>query len=161
MLSKSNMIFTLVVVVALGGLAATYINVINGGGSVAMGFADPENAEMVALGKNVYGENCADCHGKNLEGQPNWRVRTADGPLPPPPHDVTGHTWHHPDQILLEITARGGQATAPAGFISGMPAFGEILSDDEILAVLAFIKTKWPMDVRKRQAQVSRRAAQQ
>lgn len=33
---------------------------------------------------------------------------------------------------------------APAGYESDMPAFGGILSDDEIRAVLAFIKSTWP-----------------
>ena len=160
--SKSNLIFVLVIVIALGGLAATYLNVIGGGGeTVTEAFADPDNAEMVARGQTIYGENCADCHGKNLEGQPNWRVKTAEGVLPAPPHDVTGHTWHHADQILFNITKLGGQAAAPAGFTSGMPGFGDSLKDDDILAVLAYIKSRWPKDIRNRQAQMSRRTAEQ
>jgi len=159
--SRSTLMIAVVIVVALGGFATAYINAIGGGGSTPTAFADPDNAAMVAQGQTVYNENCAECHGKNLEGQPNWRVKTPEGVLPAPPHDVTGHTWHHADPVLLNITRQGGQANAPAGFISGMPGFGEVLSEDDIVATLAYIKSRWPEDVRKRQAMMSRKVAAQ
>ena len=43
--------------------------------------ADPDNAEQVALGQQVYTSFCAGCHGVNLEGQPNWRQRLTTGQL--------------------------------------------------------------------------------
>ena len=49
---------------------------------------------VVKEGKKVYRTYCAVCHGKNLEGQPNWETFGADGRLPAPPHDESGHTWH-------------------------------------------------------------------
>ena len=159
--SRPNLIFTAITVVVLGGLAAAYINVISGGGASVTAFADPDNAAMVAHGETLYVENCAECHGQNLEGQPNWQIKNADGILPAPPHDATGHTWHHADQLLFDITKRGGQAAAPKGFISGMPEFGEILSDDDILATLAYIKSRWPQEIRKRQAMMTRKMASQ
>lgn len=113
--------------------------------------ARASDAELVARGKVVYAENCADCHGADLQGEPNWRVKKADGTLPAPPHDETGHTWHHHDQLLFDYTKHGGQALAPDGFKSNMPAFGEVLSDNDIWAVLAFIKSRWPTDVQRRQ----------
>ena len=67
----------------------------------------PENLELVALGKQVYATQCASCHGANLEGQTNWQVRGPDGKLPAPPHDQTGHTWHHSDAHLFELTKYG------------------------------------------------------
>ena len=57
--------------------------------------ADATDPELVALGASVYAQHCAACHGRELEGEPNWRRRKADGTLPAPPHDATGHTWHH------------------------------------------------------------------
>ena len=77
--------------------------------------------------------------------------------LPAPPHDASGHTWHHPDQLLFEITKFGGQKNAPEGFISAMPEFGDILNDEEIWASLAYIKSRWPENIRKRHAQMSER----
>lgn len=122
------------------------------------GGADPENPEQVALGKRVYAAQCAACHGVKLEGQPNWRSRKADGTLPAPPHDQTGHTWHHADGLLFTLTKKGGQAVAPPGFTSAMPGYGEILTDGEIWAVLAYIKSRWPQNILIRQASINERA---
>jgi mono/diheme cytochrome c family protein len=63
--------------------------------------------------------------------------------MPAPPHDESGHTWHHPDDMLFDITKHGIARYAPPGYQSDMPAFGGVLSDDEIRAVLAFIKSHW------------------
>jgi len=118
--------------------------------------ADAGDAGMVALGRAVYTEHCAACHGKALEGEPNWRTPKADGTLPAPPHDDSGHTWHHGDALLFRYTKEGGAAIAPAGFKSGMPGFGGTLSDAQIWAVLAFIKSTWPEPVRRRQDLMNR-----
>ena len=64
--------------------------------------------------------------------------------MPAPPHDESGHTWHHADGVLFAITKRGlVPPHAPVGYESDMPAFGGKLSDEEIWAVLAFIKSHW------------------
>jgi len=62
---------------------------------------------VVQAGEKIYQAQCASCHGPNLEGQPDWRTRDANGFLPAPPHDATGHTWHHADDLLFEITKYG------------------------------------------------------
>ena len=107
--------------------------------------ADPA---LVMRGKTVYDQNCASCHGAKLEGQPNWRERLPNGRLPAPPHDASGHTWHHPDSVLIAIIRDGlvpGQ-TAPEGYQSDMPAYRGTLTDDDIVAVLAYIKSNWPAE---------------
>ena len=114
-------------------------------------FADPENPVQVAIGQSAYGENCAACHGAKLLGQANWRVRKPNGKLPAPPHDETGHSWHHSDDVLFGITKKGIAGYASPGYESDMPAFGEILTDEEIWAVLAFIKSRWPKEIQSRQ----------
>ena len=119
--------------------------------------ADPTDASLVALGQTVYADHCSECHGKNLEGEPNWRVRNADGVLPAPPHDETGHTWHHGDDLLFNYTKGGGQKIAGPGFTSGMPPFEDVLSDKEIWAALAFIKSRWPERILRRQQSITAR----
>jgi mono/diheme cytochrome c family protein len=122
---------------------------------------DPDDKAQVAQGQVVYRAQCARCHGAKLEGQPNWKERQANGRLPAPPHDASGHTWHHPDTELFGITKHGLAPYAPQGYESDMPAFDGKLSDDQIAAVLAYIKSTWPPDVRERQARISDQAAQQ
>ncbi|HEY0844275.1 MAG TPA: c-type cytochrome [Noviherbaspirillum sp.] len=119
----------------------------------ARGFIDPTDKALVARGKDVYARHCASCHGANLEGQPEWRKRLQNGRLPAPPHDQTGHTWHHPDPLLFDIVKNGlvPGKTAPKGYQSDMPAYAGVLSDQDITAVLAFIKSTWPDEVRETQ----------
>jgi mono/diheme cytochrome c family protein len=121
--------------------------------------ADPRNPQKVALGAKVYAEQCAACHGANLEGQPDWRQRRANGRLPAPPHDESGHTWHHPDAVLFAITKRGlVPPYAPPNYESDMPAFGGKLSDEEIWSVLAYIKSRWPAAILPVRAEMTRNA---
>jgi len=95
-------------------------------------------------GAKLYAQHCGACHGMKLEGQPNWRQRLPSGRLPAPPHDESGHTWHHPDEVLFGITKRGlVPPYAPPGYASDMPAFAAVLSDAEIRAVLAYIASHW------------------
>ncbi|WP_029009854.1 c-type cytochrome [Azospirillum halopraeferens] len=120
---------------------------------------DPADAEQVALGRGVYADHCAACHGAQLEGEADWQTRREDGRMPAPPHDATGHTWHHPDETLFRITKHGIEAFAPPGYQSDMPAFADVLSDTEIRAVLAFIKSTWPEEIRRRHAAIQAQAA--
>ena len=117
--------------------------------------ADPADTQQVARGKAVYAARCASCHGVNLEGQPNWRQRLPNGRSPAPPHDPSGHTWHHSDALLFDIIKRGIEPHAPPGYQSDMPAFGQVLPDADIWAVLAYIKSTWPEETRKHQAAVT------
>ena len=122
--------------------------------------ADPDDAVQVAQGRKVYGRQCASCHGARLGGQPNWHQRRPNGRLPAPPHDQTGHTWHHSDQQLFAMTKLGTAAFAGRGYLSDMPAYAGRLGDSDIWAVLAYIKSRWPKFIRERQAAISRRALQ-
>jgi len=122
---------------------------------------DAADLVRVAQGRKIYAQQCAACHGANLEGQPDWRKRLPNGRMPAPPHDASGHTWHHPDAVLFAITRNGlvSGVTAPAGYVSDMPAFGPSLSDDDIIAVLAYIKSTWPQKIAAAQREVTEQYA--
>lgn len=108
-------------------------------------------------GELIYKRFCSLCHGKDLQGQDNWRLRKPDGKLPAPPHDETGHTWHHADEVLFGITKFGlVPPYAPENYKTDMPAWSDTLSDDDIHAVLAFIKSQWPDETKKIQADINR-----
>lgn len=119
-----------------------------------------QDPEVVARGAAIYAANCASCHGDELQGQPGWQVRGADGLMPAPPHDQTGHTWHHDDMTLFAITAYGSAAVAGPGYASAMAGFADLLSDDEIIAALSYIKSTWPAGLIELHDQVNARALQ-
>ena len=119
--------------------------------------------DLVRLGETVYADNCASCHGANLEGEANWKEQNADGTFRAPPHGESGHTWHHGDPTLLAAIRLGGARFEDMniGGSSEMPAFADTLSDDEIAAVLSYIKSTWPVEIRHLQAEATRREEQQ
>ena len=119
----------------------------------------PVRSDPVQSGASLYKEHCAACHGANLEGQPNWKSPNPDGTLPAPPHDESGHTWHHGDRLLFDYVKQGGAATMAArgapGFKSAMPGFAEVLSDQEIREILTFLKSHWSDRARAYQQQLT------
>ena len=120
---------------------------------VGKGRSGQEGTDRIALGRAVYLANCASCHGAKLEGQPDWRSPGISGRLPAPPHDETGHTWHHSDRQLLAIISDGTAAVVGDNYESDMPGFREALTSAEIEAVLDYIKSTWP----QREADYQRR----
>ena len=116
----------------------------------------PDDARVLAIGQKVYQAQCATCHGANLEGQPNWRLRDAQGRLPAPPHDASGHTWHHPDETLFRITKYGvAKAAKLENYDSAMPAYEKVLGDAEIVAVLSWIMAQWPAEIKTKHDKIN------
>ncbi len=77
--------------------------------------------------------------------------------MPAPPHDESGHTWHHTDAALFNITKHGliPGKYSPPDYRSDMPAFGGTHSDEDIWAVLTYIKFSWPHEIRKAQRELT------
>ncbi len=140
--------------VVAGGVA---LAALGAGGTVLLSGAGHETRDL-ARGSALYAEYCASCHGASLEGAENWREPGPDGRLPAPPHDATGHTWHHADRVLFEITKYGSAAVIGGGYESDMIGFGDVMSDAEIRDVLAFIKSTWPERERAFQAEITARS---
>lgn len=139
--------------VALAALAA-----VAGAAVIAIVVQQPApRTETAVDGRNLYAQHCASCHGAALEGEPNWQQRNSAGLMPAPPHDASGHTWHHSDQQLLRIV-RDGLASISPGYRTSMPAFGSVLTDREILSILDYFKSVWPE--REREFQASRTRAE-
>lgn len=106
--------------------------------------SDPARLDQ---GAALYAQYCASCHGADLEGAPDWKKSLPDGSLPPPPQDSSGHTWHHPDALLISIIANGGDPSSN----SKMPAFDDKITPEEIRSILDYIKSKWGKDEREYQ----------
>ncbi len=143
---------TAVTLVAIG--MAWYV-VAPSAGPASPGLLQAGNPQVVAQGETIYAQSCASCHGDNLEGEEDWQTRDTEGYLPAPPHDETGHTWHHRDQLLFDLTKYGIQKFAGGDYKTKMPAYEELLSDAEIVAVLSYIKAQWPEKIRTRHDQLN------
>jgi mono/diheme cytochrome c family protein len=129
--------------------------VVTGCGTGGDSSGDPASgdyANVAEEGAALYATHCAACHGANLEGDPNWMTPNADGSYNPPPHDATGHTWHHGDPTLVQLIAEGSPFRE-----SKMPAFGEVLADEQILAILEFLRSNWGEQERAFQQQATER----
>ena len=113
-----------------------------------------QEPDVAQLGEALYQANCAGCHGAQGEGQPDWQAKGTDGCYPAPPHDASGHTWHHSDGNLFRTVKYGASLNIP-GFKSCMPAFEDKLKDDEIKAVLSHLRTLWGQREREFQAKLS------
>jgi len=123
--------------------------------AAAVNQADVTNVQLVAQGRQLYQTRCASCHGSDLAGEAGWPQRHANGVMPAPPLDERGTTWQRDDQWIFTTIKHGGQVTAPAGTISYMPALGTGLTDQEIWAVVSYIKSTWPESVRDLQPKTS------
>jgi len=145
---------------AVAAAAALFIGGNPFSASAAAPTLRPDDAKLVAQGEQVYRTHCASCHGAHLEGQPDWRTRAANGLLPAPPHNADGHTWHHPDETLFRITKFGvANVSGMKDYATVMPIYDGVLSDEQIVAVLSWIKSRWPRAVRDKHDQINQQAS--
>jgi mono/diheme cytochrome c family protein len=114
--------------------------------------ADADDIPTVIHGRQLYVLRCATCHGRALQGQPLWQLIDENAGRRAPAQDETGHTWQHADEDIFHMIKYGRFAATPPQAHSFMPAFSTMLGDDEILAVMAFIKARWPLGLRVSQA---------
>ena len=147
--------------IALGALGLAYLVTLPTETAEASITLKPNEPAVVSLGKQVYAQNCASCHGVALEGQTNWRQRDNDGYMPAPPHDETGHTWHHPDTYLFLMTKYGIEKMIGKTYPNNMPAYEDELSDEEIIAALSCIKSTWSNTVKRQHDQINARVNSQ
>jgi mono/diheme cytochrome c family protein len=104
------------------------------------------SASQIEIGKKLFNNNCASCHGANLQGATNWKSLDEDGHRKAPPLNGTGHAWHHSDEQLYQII-KYGLAKFVKNYQGKMMGFSDILSDTEIKSVLAYMKSTWPKDI--------------
>ena len=113
----------------------------------------------IKLGQTIYKNKRASCHGISLEGQIGWQTEIVDGRRLAPPHDETGHTWHHPAELLYNMTKYGFEEMLGKKYPNNMPVYKDILSDGELLAVLGYIKSTWPENIKAIHNEINQRYA--
>lgn len=107
---------------------------------------------LIARGRTLFAQNCAQCHGEGAVGAPEWTRRLPDGSFPPPPLNGTAHAWHHPLAQLHSVIRNG----SPSG---NMPAWKDRLTDEDITAVIAYFHSLWPQEAYQAWYEMNMRAA--
>jgi mono/diheme cytochrome c family protein len=93
---------------------------------------------QVSQGQILYLDHCAGCHGTQAQGAENWTQLDSNGNRPAPPLNGSGHAWHHSLADLTQ-TVTQGRGT--------MPAWKDTLTEEEIMAILASVQSRWPTTI--------------
>ncbi|MEM9632561.1 MAG: cytochrome c [Pseudomonadota bacterium] len=145
----SYLVSILIFIAILTGYLAHNTQEVAGPVNRTTAMLQPDNPAFVRQGAELYENNCASCHGNDRQGEADWQSLNPDGSLRAPPHDETGHTWHHTDELLFNITKLGtAKALGMESLNSSMAGFADILEDEEIVAVLSWIKSTWPQEIK-------------
>jgi len=93
------------------------------------------DAARIARGREVYAMACVQCHGRDGAGNPEWESAVR------PVSFADCATTAEPAEQWETIVKKGGPVR---GLSSVMPAFGEAFTDDEVGAVVAYLRTFCP-----------------
>lgn len=123
--------FLVLLVVVVGTIVACGSGTNDGADDAQSPYPIRPTDGLVSTGQPLYAQNCASCHG--------------DADIPPllasaPPHTDSGHTWHHADRLLVEWILDG------VPLATTMPEWRGQLTEKEVIAIVAYIKTFWSAD---------------
>ena len=129
--------------IAVGVAAAVYLLVVRE--STSMHAIPEAGAEALALGRQLYAQNCAVCHGAEAGGENPATPMGGDKPgggTYAPALNGTGHAWHHPPGALFSVIRNGSPTKG-----STMAGWAGRMSDTEIRAVIAYVQSLWPEEI--------------
>jgi mono/diheme cytochrome c family protein len=133
---------TAFIIVACGLLAACSREAATPAGT-ASAPAMPERAvtmEVMMQGAGLYQEHCAQCHGPDAQGHPDWQNPEVAAA---PPLNGTGNEWKRSRAELVAVIRNGlTRNKEPV-----MPGWGNRLSDSDIDALITWFQALWPNEV--------------
>jgi mono/diheme cytochrome c family protein len=96
--------------------------------------ADPDPAVM-KIGTQIYADECSGCHRLDGKGTPGLFPSLSGSPVVQQTNPLT----------VLHVVLRGALSvgTRPAPTAPGMPQFGWLLNDNEVAAVVTYIRNAW------------------
>ena len=94
-----------------------------------------ESSLLISLGKTVYDAKCASCHGARGEGKPPHWPPLANN------QSIEMESAVNPIRMVLNGGYPPGTEGNPRPY--GMPPFASTLSDNEVAAVVSYIRTAW------------------
>ena len=113
-----------------------------------LGSDRPLSVESVMQGARLYQENCAQCHGPEAQGHPDWQNPDFAAA---PPLNGTGNEWKRTKAELMLIIKNGAKRNNEPV----MPGLNGKLSDQEVESVIAWFQALWPLDVYDRWRKVN------
>ncbi len=94
-----------------------------------------ENSLLMRLGKMVYANQCANCHGPKGAGEPTRYPPLAGN------QSIQMASAVNPIRMVLNGGFPPGTPANPRPY--GMPPFAQSLSNDDVAAVVTFIRSSW------------------
>jgi mono/diheme cytochrome c family protein len=101
------------------------------------------NVANIARGALVYQENCAQCHGPEAQGHPDWRHAKQQGYAAAPPLDGTGPAAKMKKSEIIAVIKNGVKYKGEPV----MPAWQGRVNDQDIEDVITWFQALWPSDV--------------
>ena len=91
-------------------------------------------------GARLFQEHCAQCHGPEAQGHPDWQT---PGVVAAPPLNGTGNDWKRSRQELAHVILQGAKRDGTPV----MPGWEGRLTEAEVDDVIAWFQALWPADV--------------
>jgi len=117
---------------------AVYLKSLGQGSPLAAeisGIPAPESSLLMSFGQTVYATHCANCHATDGRGMPPDYPPLASNP------SIQMQSAVNPIRMVLNGGFPPGTAGNPMPY--GMPPFAQTLSDDEVAAVVTYIRAAW------------------
>ena len=120
---------------------------INGTGLTLGGSGQLESQQLfdlnsVARGARLFQENCAQCHGPQAQGHPDWQRAREEGYAAAPPLNGTGTDVKLTRERMVEVIRKGAKRMD----VMVMPAWKGRVDDDQIMDIISWYQALWPAD---------------
>ena len=99
----------------------------------------------VARGAQLFGERCAECHGPQAQGHPDWQTPSDGSFAAAPPLNGTGNDWKLTRAQIATIIKNGVRRKSDN--VDIMPAWKGRLNDSDVEDVINWMQSLWPADV--------------
>jgi mono/diheme cytochrome c family protein len=101
------------------------------------------DVDSVNRGATLYASHCAQCHGPQAQGHPDWKRGRKEGFAAAPPLDGTGTTWKLNKSQMIDTIRNGRKLNG----VPVMPAWKGRVKDKQIEDIITWFQATWPADV--------------
>jgi len=103
------------------------------------------DAASLRHGAELFAEHCAQCHGPEGQGHPDWQTPSGDQFAAAPPLNGTGNDWKRTRAQLAAVIRDGARRATDKAEI--MPSWKGRLKEPDIEDVINYMQSLWPADI--------------